>query len=336
MNFRFKETQKHTILFLILLLFVQVVKAQTFAPQVGITGTTAIHKDNAIFIDWANTVNITRGYKDIAVPESGYADYGVPENAIGQANTSMVSLGDGGEAILQFNHPIINGNGADFAIFENGFLQEDGSEMAFLELAFVEVSTDGVSYVRFPAISNIPTNTQIDGFGFINARYINNLAGKYIQDYGTPFDLSDLIPLINNTTVDINNIHFIKIIDAVGTINASFATYDSNNNMVNDPYPSAFSSGGFDLNAVGVIHNSTTTSVDDETYKRINVYPNPVKEILYVSKHVKEIKIYSLDGKLLLASKKNQLDIHFLAKGIYLAIIKTENITTTQKIVKID
>jgi hypothetical protein len=50
--------------------------------------------------------------------------------------------------------------GYDFAIFENGF--PFGSGSFYLELAFVEVSSDGKHFVRFNAISNTDTTQQID------------------------------------------------------------------------------------------------------------------------------------------------------------------------------
>ena len=325
---------KLTSIFLLFVLFLQ---AQSFPPQVGISGTTAIYKDDTRFIDWVNSVSVTRGYLDIAFPDNGFADYGAENNAVGQPNNNVVSLGDGGMAILTFNHPITNGQGADFAIFENGFLQEDGSEMAFLEFAFVEVSTDGVEYVRFPAISEMPSNTQIDSFGFINARNIHDLAGKYIANYGTPFDLSDLNNLIQGTTVNLNNINYIKLIDVVGTVNPSFATYDNQNNIVNDPYPTAFSSGGFDLDAVGVIHNSTTTNINDEYLTRISIYPNPVKDIVKVSSKQKiiSLELISLNGKRLQVVRNSTvLNTDNLMKGVYFLRVKTESKTNTFKLVK--
>jgi hypothetical protein len=41
----------------------------------------------------------------------------------------------------------------------------------------------------------------------------------------------------------------------VGSINPEYATYDCQGNPVNDPWPTAFASGGMDLDAVGVIHD---------------------------------------------------------------------------------
>ena len=60
----------------------------------------------------------------------------------------------------------------------------------------------------------------------------------------------------------------IKIIDVVGSINESFATYDINGKPINDPYPTAFATGGFDLDAIGVI-NFLPTSVNEISKHKI-------------------------------------------------------------------
>jgi len=293
---------------------------QSFSPAVGFEGSRAIYKDSSIFISWAKNVIVSRGFKNIAAPQNGKVTYGIDSNAIGKAdgNPSIVSLGDGGSAIISFESPIANGLGADFAIFENGFLENDSSERAFLEFAFVEVSTNGVEYIRFPAISEIPSTEQTDGFENSNARYIYNLAGKYTQFYGTPFDLDDIVDLTIGTSVKLNEINYIKIIDVIGCVTSDFASLDSIDNIINDPYPTEYPSGGFDLDAVGVINNQTNTKL----LKKLLIYPNPVKEILHFKTEIKELKkvtISSICGKTLISSHQNNtINVSTLKKGIYI------------------
>jgi len=206
---------------------------------------------------------------------------------IGIAGTNgVVSLGDGGSAICTFQYPIKNGIGNDFAVFENSF------DDTFLELAFVEVSSDGINFVRFPSHSLTDTTLQTNTFGTTDATKINNLAGKYRSSYGTPFDLQELS---SNPILNINYITHVKIIDVVGSVNKQYAKRDSYNNMINDPWPTPFPNGGFDLDAIGVIHQNTSVglkenNLDDNLY----LYPNPInkgeklllstsKDILFVS-----------------------------------------------------
>jgi hypothetical protein len=230
--------------------------AGPFAPQVGQSGSTAIANTSPLFVEWASGFqNLVRGPINIANPALGVASFGSPTSALGPADgnaTHVVSLGDGGQITLTFAHPITDGPGPDLAVFENGF-PSPPAPSAFLELGFVEVSTNGTDFVRFPARSLTQTATQVGGGGTLDASNIDNLAGKYIAGFGTPFDLSQVAGL--SPAVDVNNINFVRIIDVVGSIDPALGTRDSLGNLINDPYPTPFASCGFDLNGVGVIHD---------------------------------------------------------------------------------
>ena len=306
-----------------ILLSVVVVKAQSFAPAAGFETSTAIYKDSAVFVNWASGVTINRGLKDIQNPANGYVTYGSDAAVMAKADASIVSLGDGGTAIVSFDNPIVNGEGVDFAVFENGFFENDTSALAFLEFAFVEVSTDGITYIRFPAVSELQTELQIGGFQNTDARYIHNLAGKYTQFYGTPFDLEDLKTSSVGTTVNLNEINYIKIIDVVGIIDSEYTSFDSIDNQINDPYPTPYASGGFDLDAVGVIHDTSNTVRED-----IVIFPNPVGDFLHFKTAitpVKQVLVFSTQGKLLLATNLvNNIDVGFLTNGVYILKVYTD------------
>lgn len=269
------------------------------------------------------------------IPENGYVDYGVPENALGKAdgNPNVVSLGDGGVAVLQFDKAIVNGAGYDFAVFENGFFKEENSEWAFLELAFVEVSSDGVHYVRFPAISEIPTHTQTGAFTPLNARYIHNFAGKYTEYFGTPFDLEEVAQQAKENQVDIHNINFIRIVDVVGALNPEYASYDHRENPVNDPFPTPYASGGFDLDAIGVIHNTSNAVFEGE----LRIYPNPVQDILHIvlkKEKIKKLSVWSCEGKKMITSKSPYIRVKGIANGCYILQVETETRTLCKLFIK--
>ena len=233
-------------------------RAGTFDPQVGQPGSLGIPNTSPLFQEWASSVvSITRGPEDISNPSSPLASFGTPSNALGYANgvsTHVVSLGDGGSITLSFAKPIANGPGADFAVFENGFLS-GGPGLAYLELAFVDVSSDGVHFFRFPSISETQTTTQVGAFGLLDASNLHDLAGKYIAGYGTGFDLSELAGV--SPYLNINDVTEVKITDVVGSINPLYGTRDSLGNLINDPWTTPFPSSGFDLNGIGVINMNT-------------------------------------------------------------------------------
>jgi len=246
-----------------------------FPPAAGQAGSTAIYKDSTVFIAWADGCEINRGWQNIADTSLGKADVGDSSMAIGAAGTNgVVSLGDAGFAVLTFDKPIENGESWDFAVFENSF-----SDL-FLELAFVEVSSDGMNYFRFPSTSLTDTLTQVGAFDELDPTKINNLAGKYRALYGTPFDLQELDGI---SGLDINNITHVKIIDVVGSLDSTYVSYDAYNHKINDPWPTPFGSSGFDLDAVGIIHQAPASVPEDAKEKTITVYPNPANGILHIT-----------------------------------------------------
>ena len=324
---------KHTFLvsaFASLLFANNSVTAQ-FAPPVGQVGTTAMFKDSSAFVAWASAGKLVRGLQDISTPSNGYANVGDSASAFGIAGTTgVVSLGDGGAAILQFASPIVDGVGSDFAVFENSFGD------SFLELAFVEVSSDGINFFRFPAISNTDTTTQTNSFGSTDATQIYNLAGKYRGNYGTPFDLTD-IP--NNVLLNKQAITHVKVIDVVGSIQKQYATRDANQHIVNDPWPTAFGSGGFDLDAVGVIHQQAV-GIEELKLSNISVYPNPAKDVLHINLPTINyfVEVVNMMGEVILKSENNSnttsLELNNLKSGVYFLTIVAEGKQKQLKFVK--
>lgn len=264
-----------------------------FAPAQDQPGTTAMHADSSAFIAWATDCVTEPGPMNIANPSLGLAGAGYPAaNAIGTPGGTygVTCLGDGGIAILTFASPICNQPGPDFAVFENGFANAQTPDYWFLELAFVEVSSDGVNFFRFPAYSNTQTDTQLGGFACILPSEIHNLASKYGAMYGTPFEL-DEVP--DNPLLDKNSITHVRIVDVVGCIDPEYATYDCQGHPINDPWPTPFASSGHDLDAVGVIHDvahfPNPPAPNEPPY-----VANPVEEVIF-NEYPETIEI-NLDG----------------------------------------
>jgi len=301
-----------------------------FCGAVGTAGCNAIAANDNQFVAWATGVVLTRGPQMITNPDGPFASFGGDTNAIGPAtmdNTmDAVSLGDGGSALVTFERPIRNGEGPDFAVFENSFND------SFLELAFVEVSSDGEHFVRFPATSLTPTDEQVSGaVGGVDPTFINNLAGKFRIGYGTPFDLEELA---GSENLNIDSIVYVRIIDAIGTIDPQYATYDAYGHIVNDPWPTNFYSSGYDLTGVGVI-NQRPVGIEDRDVTRITVYPNPCNDRIYVNlDEIQKVELYNMNGQLLEMMQPNDthfmLDMQQYPAGMYL--LKVGN--GVQKIMK--
>ena len=227
--------------------------AGPYAPAAGLSGSTAIASGDPRFVAWATGYSdFSPGLTDNSDAGSPLVSWGVPADAFGPADAGVdslpvVSLGDRGSITLTFAKPIANRAGPDFAVFENSITD------TFLELAHVLVSSDGLHFVRFPSVSLTQTSTQISSFGSLDPTNLNNLAGKYRRGFGVPFDLSEL-PFDSN--LDVQSITHVRILDVGGSINPSFGSQDSLGNIINDPFTTAFETGGFDLDAIGVINEA--------------------------------------------------------------------------------
>jgi hypothetical protein len=316
--------------FFLLLIFPFLGKAQ-FAPAAGQPGSTAIKKDSSIIVNWAVGCHVTRGLQDISNPGGGYASYGDSSKAIGPADgANVVSLGDAGSATLTFQSPVTNGPGYDFCIFENAF------DPGFLELGFVEVSSDGINYTRFPATCNVQNTVQIGPFDTSSdPTKINNLAGKYIANYGTPFDLQELA---GTPGLDVTNITHIRVIDVVGCIQPQYARYDKNNNIINDLWATPFASSGFDLDAVGVMNQRPLGIKENaELGSRLHIYPSVTKDEVFISCNENnfQIEVKDVSGKVVfLGGPIRTINLKDLDAGIYFVKVKSGEASVTRKIVK--
>ncbi len=209
--------------------------AGPYPPPAGQAGSPAVAHDDPRILFWAD------GFVNYQPGPNVILEFMTPGEAIGAAGTGsdpeqeileVVSLGDGGTITMTFPNPIVDGPGDDFAVFENAF-----NDM-FLEFAYVEVSSNGVDFLRFPNASLTPNPVPFLG-GSVDTTDVDGLAGKYRLGFGTPFDLQEL---------GLASASHVRIVDIPG----DGSSLDSENRPIYDPDPTDFS-GGFDLDAVGVL-----------------------------------------------------------------------------------
>lgn len=207
--------------------------------------------DPIVMVTWATEVHeALPGPVDIARLYLGVADFGVPQNAVGPPNgnsSSVYSLGDGGSITLYFESGITDGQGDDFAVYENGFWGPGG---LFAEFAFVDVSSDGLNYASFE-VTTLRT-AMVAPFAAVDPSDYENFAGDQPLNLGTGFDLAELAnhPLVVAEVLDLTDIRYVRLIDVIG----NGWRLDDANQPIYDPYPTGFSAGGFDADAVGVLH----------------------------------------------------------------------------------
>lgn len=147
-------------------------------------------------------------------------------------------LGRGGSITLTFDPPITDGPGADFAVFENGFVAAGDAGLS-TDLAGVSVSGDGITFVQFPLETD--NRSEVGAFGTIDPRQYRGFGGLHPLGRGTAFDLAQLETPPAAVT-------HIRIDDVIGDGSLT----DRFGNPIYDPYPTV-GTAGFDLEAIGVL-----------------------------------------------------------------------------------
>jgi len=214
----------------------------------------------------------------------------------------ILSLGFGGEIVLGIkNTKIINGNGIDFTIFENVFLNPALTKY-FVEPAKVAVSQDGINFIEFPFDSTtlIGCAGTLPTQGKVNPFIPENCGGNV-------FDLNDL---------NLDYITYIKITDI------SKMVFD---NPTHQYYDVTIS--GFDLDAVVAwFTEDINSSVGELNFSNsIKVYSDYI-EILAKINEFSSVCIYNLLGNIVLNERNSSriINISNLASGVYFLKINDE------------
>ncbi len=219
---------------------------------VGISFAGPYSVDDWIAMDSPSIQGWATGWTNYEVGTHVDVGWQNPQKALGKAvgdSYDIVSLGRGGAITMTFSAPIVNGSGSDFAVFENSFSD------TFLELAYVEVSSDGQNFVRF--FNSSLTRSPVSGYGNVDPSNIYQLAGKHKQGKGTLFDLDMILssPGYDSSIIDLDNIGFIRLVDIVGDGTQT----DTSGGVIYDPYPT-WGSAGFDLDAIAVLNQGAAPS----------------------------------------------------------------------------
>jgi hypothetical protein len=82
--------------------------------------------------------------------------------------------------------------------------------------------------------------------------------------------------------------------------------------------------------------NACSMSVEDNVINNVDIYPNPVKSLLYFDKEIQKVTVTDLTGKIFsVQNTVDQVDLSTLQSGIYLIVIEQENgIQVTKKVIK--
>ncbi len=137
---------------------------------------------------------------------------------------------------------------------------------------------------------------------------------------------------INNANFGADSQFAVKHASGSSFVNST-ASWDASTNTVTGITLNPFDYVLIDL-------ESAVTGLDKSTADKLNVYPNPVKDKLYISQLNEKsgVEIYNLQGSLMLIDKKvfdgKSIDVSDLDKGIYLVKIIGNDMVKTTSFIK--
>jgi hypothetical protein len=190
----------------------------------------------------------------------------------GEGSTDVYNLGVGGSITLGFDdgatpRAIANGSGADFIVFENAFYAGGNPSASFAELVFVEVSTNGQQFARFPNNSTTPPPAPGGFYNTIDPANVSGFAGVHpvfanANDPNAPSPFDPAAPAATRSTSRCSpttrscsracstcgNVRFVRLVDVRG----DGTDTDTSGDPIYDP--SGPIVGGADIDAVAVIN----------------------------------------------------------------------------------
>ncbi|HTB62464.1 MAG TPA: hypothetical protein VK737_02650 [Opitutales bacterium] len=238
------------------------------------SGANLEQQVNPAFVEWAGSV-VNYSPANPKLIDTEFLDANTALGPVTGNVFDVVSLGDlsaadiaagvsPGSITLAFATPIADGPGPDFVAFGNAFnVRGKSGTQVFSKLAYVEVSSDGVNFARFPSVDLNPKPTQKPWTYMVsNPTLIYNLFGKAVNAYGlswgVPFDLAQLAqhPFVAAGLLDLQNIRYVRLVAVVG--NGAYSV-DAFGDPIYDPWPTTGSPGP-EVQAIGVLNVASNTT----------------------------------------------------------------------------
>tara|TARA_B110000027_G_scaffold57454_1_gene62219 strand:+ start:2209 stop:6585 length:4377 start_codon:yes stop_codon:yes gene_type:complete len=187
----------------------------------------------------------------------------------------------------------------------------------------------------------IPEGTQIAGNGFLvlvkDAAAFSSVFPNipYIGELDFGFGGSDAVRVYNSDSKLMDDVSYDSIAPWPTCADETGNTLELIAPDLDNSLPESWSciNDNGSPNAV----NSTGLSIEDIDTNSIVVYPNPVKNMLYIVGNSAgyDIEVYSLLGqRVMTASNVNEIDVSLFNEGVYLIRVSTENTTTVKRIIK--
>jgi hypothetical protein len=187
----------------------------------------------------------------------------------------------------------------------------------------------------------IPAGTQIEANGFMvfvkdESDFINVFPSiPYIGELGYGFGGSDAVRLYNLADELVDEVFYSSDAPWPTCADETGNTLELISPDLDNALPESWNC--INENGSPNAANSDGLSIEDVDSNAIALYPNPVKDRLYISGNSEryDIAVYSLLGqRVMTVSNVDEIDVTLLNEGVYLIRVSNETTTTVKRIVK--
>ncbi|MCH7785783.1 MAG: T9SS type A sorting domain-containing protein [Bacteroidetes bacterium] len=196
-------------------------------------------------------------------------------------------------------------------------------------------SPQGEIFVNTLDVSQGPSFTVTESLQITGNSFCNDFSGEYIYVNTEPFAIPHTFQPINITrgTIDCGSNEMYETLFYVPFMNeqvVDILVLEEDFLVIQYYLPTLYQ----------VFRDEPVLSIDENELNIIQIYPNPVKDILTIENisntEITSIMIYDVLGRLVLTENGNvkQLDISQLNSGLLFVIIETDEGVVTKKIIK--
>lgn len=167
-------------------------------------------------------------------------------------------------------------------------------------------SLDSVFRLEYTFINN--NLTLLEGFPYVGNGFSSFATGSFVYTYNTQGNLT------------------LEEILFAGNVETTEYEYNQDNQVTKITNAGNFG-GTLEINQITDYYFQSVASLIENNAISVSIFPNPTSDILTIQtqEEVKSIKIYNVNGKLVLKQKENSVNLDNFEGGTYTVLVETQN-----------
>ena len=172
-------------------------------------------------------------------------------------------------------------------------------------------------------------NMVLDSLSYLFLNSCTNLKKVDVSSLNHLTEVLRIEDMVNIDTLNLSNGNSARVFSLFYTQNVEYACIDSIQSEIQEVINSAVMKTGYNYT-----FNCNLTSLNRLEKEKISIYPNPATDIIHITSSLVNptFVLYTIEGKKILTTKENYLDVSSLKSGLYIVKIISQTNTLSSKI----